>query len=264
MNLLRPSEYHRVTPLFDAYEYLRPVIYAVLEGTQPGQVLVDDVVWPASAVLWGADLFVAGEAGNEAFNAALLDRVANDAVPNRAHVLLYAPRGAWHGALQELLAPLEALHLVRSLFRFDADAYRERSRPLRKPLPEGFRLARLDASTAGEAGGMPDLWGSVEQFLAHGWGYCVLDGDEFASSCQTVFVGDNSAEIGVGTREPYRRRGLARAAAIATLDECLARGFLPEWGCVYNPASGALGQSLGFCPLPDAPFYYVKGASWEA
>jgi GNAT superfamily N-acetyltransferase len=264
MILLNPADYARVMPLFDTYWYLRPVIYAVLEGTQPGEVLVDDPAQPETAVLWGDFFYLAGDADNDAFNAALVDRITQEAVPNREHILVYGAHERWLAVLPELLGPLGVHQLARSVFAFDADAFRQRAAALRRPLPGGLTLRPLDEATALQVGGIPELWGSVEQFLGHGWGYCVLQGDEFVSSCQTVFVGDGSAEIGVGTREPYRRQGFARAVACATLEEALRRGILPEWGCVYNPASGALGQSLGFTPLSDVPFFYVRGARGRA
>lgn len=261
---LDPVDYDRVVPLFDAYRYLRPVIFAVLERTQPGLVLVDDPAQPHSAVLWGDFLYLAGKADNAAFNTAFVDKIVHEAIPQREHVLIYGAHERWLAVLALILAPLGVHQLARSLFAFDADAFRQRAAALVQPLPEGYVLRPLDEATALQAGGIPELWGSVEQFLRHGWGYCVLRGDEFVSSCQTVFVGAGAAEIGVGTREPYRRQGFARAVALATLQESLRRGILPESGCVYNPASGALGQSLGFTPLPEEPFFYVRGAPASA
>ncbi len=257
---LNPSGYRRVMPLFDAYQHMRPVIYAVLEGTQPGLILVDDPAEPASALLWGDFLHLAGDPHNPAFNAAFVERLQQEALPKIEHNLIFAAPEGWHAVLLDLLEPLGVQQLARSVFAFDADRFEQRLPTLRRPLPEGFTLQPLDEETAPEIGGIAQLWGSVEKFLAHGWGYCVRRGDEFVSGCQTVFVGDGKAEIGVGTREPYRRRGFARAAACATLEESLRRGILPEWGCLYNPASGALGRSLGFTPLPDLPVLYVRGA----
>lgn len=256
---LEPCEYVRVMPLFDAYRYLRPAIYAVLEGTQPGEVLVDNRAAPRSAVLWSDFLYLAGDANNEAFNAAFRTRLIEEAAPTRQHLLLYGSNEIWHAFLDGLVAPLGGRRLERSLFSFDPDRYRRCSLAYSSTLPNGFQLKRLDARMALEVGGIPELWGSVEQFLAYGWGYCVLQGDAFVSSSQTVFLGDGRAEIGVGTREPYRRRGFARAVVCATIDECLRRGILPEWGCVYNPPSGALAESLGFAPLPSAAFFYAPG-----
>lgn len=259
MIVLQPDEYRRTMPLFDAYEHMRPVIYAVLEGRQPGMVLADDRAQPSAALLWGDFLYLAGDSENAVFNAALYERIVQEAMPQREHVLIYGAHDGWHGRLEALLRPLEVRRFARNVFAFDVDAFRRRRQEPCPSLPAGFTLQPLDERTALEVGGIPELWGSVEQFLRYGWGYCVLEGDEFASSSQTVFVGDGRAEIGVGTREPYRRRGFAKAVAAATLQASLERGILPEWGCVYNPASGALGQSLGFTPLPEMPFFYVQG-----
>ena len=108
------------------------------------------------------------------------------------------------------------------------------------------------------------IWGSVENFLEHGFGFCMLDesqSDEhlaFAASVQTVFVGDCHAETGVETREGYRRKGLATAVCCAYIDLCLQSGIYPEWGCeANNEASERLAYKLGFTNKHETPFLYV-------
>jgi len=251
---LTVDEFQRVAPLFDAYHGLRPAIYSVLEGRQAGRVFVDRADRPRAALMWSDAFYLAGEARSATIRAglrSLLDSPARRTEYN----LIFAVPGRWQGALSQLLAPLGGEPLVRSIYALDVAAFRALPE---RPLPRGYSLQPLDERTAAQAGGMPELWGSVARFMAEGVGYCVLHGEAFASSSQTVFVGDGRAEIGVGTREPYRRQGLGRAAARATITACLERGLTPEWGCMYNPISGAMAASLGFVPRPDLPFYLVR------
>ena len=70
---LESQDYERARPLFARWRaYL--VIFAVLDGTCPGQVYVDDREHPRTALLWDhaeGELYLAGEAHNEALNHAL-------------------------------------------------------------------------------------------------------------------------------------------------------------------------------------------------
>jgi GNAT superfamily N-acetyltransferase len=255
MIALSPDRFASVAPLFDAYWGLRPGIYSVIEGRQAGRIFADDVERPRTALLLGDWCYLAGDADNEAFNEAFVRDVLGDPARRSSYSLIFAAPEPWQAQLATLLVPLKGERYARSLFRLDVDAFR--ALPAR-PLPAGYAVQPLDARTALEAGGIPELWGSVEHFMVEGVGTCVLQGDTFVGSSQTVFLGDGRAEIGVGIREGHQRQGLGSAVARATIARCLELGLAPEWGCMYNPASGAMAASLGFSPLPDLPFWLVR------
>ena len=46
-------------------------------------------------------------------------------------------------------------------------------------------------------------------------------------------------------------------AACAFVEQSLDEGYLPEWGCFYNTASGALAGHLGFVANADVDVHYV-------
>jgi hypothetical protein len=92
----------------------------------------------------------------------------------------------------------------------------------RERLPPAFALERVDAARAKviqENMGGPwfsHLWGSIEDFLARGVGFCIVSGDEVASSCLSAVIGGGEAEIQINTYHPrFHRRGLATLAATA-------------------------------------------------
>jgi hypothetical protein len=41
--------------------------------------------------------------------------------------------------------------------------------------------------------GLADVWGNNENFLARGYGFCVLHDGKVVGSCQTVFAADGYA-----------------------------------------------------------------------
>jgi len=257
MEELEASEFGCVRVLFERIDCLRAAVFTVLEGRQAGRVYVDRREGPTVALVRSDFCYLGGDASDAAFNAALLDLLRVEVMPHTEHVLLYSFAEAWRDALDGLLAAYEVRRVVRTVYRLDPDAFTARHADWRARLPEGYAVARLDAATAAQVGGIPELWGSIDHFLAEGFGFCVTRNGAKVSSAQTVFVGGGHAETGVGTEEPYRRQGYAVLAASAYLEHCLEAGITPEWGCYYNVASGSLAQKMGFLEPRDVEVTYV-------
>jgi RimJ/RimL family protein N-acetyltransferase len=239
------------------------VVFSVLEGSQPGRVFVDGRDEPRSALVWGVgnDCCLAGAATNDAFNAALVHLLRGQVMPVTEHLLLYSYAEAWRVALDELLAEDGVQRVARTVFDWhparSRALFRARHGDWHSRIPAEHRVERLDATTAAQVEGMAELWGSIDAFLAGGFGYGVLAGGALLSNCQTVFIGDSTAEIGVHTDDAHRRRGLATLAACACLEHCLESGIRPAWGCFYNAASGGLAEKLGFVNRRDVEVNYV-------
>ena len=90
-------------------------------------------------------------------------------------------------------------------------------------------------------------WCSRQAFLEKGAGFCLFRGEDMVSHCTSVLAGAGELEIGIGTEQPYRRRGSALLTASAFVELCLARGLAPIWGCFpENVPSYTLAKRLGF------------------
>jgi RimJ/RimL family protein N-acetyltransferase len=99
----------------------------------------------------------------------------------------------------------------------------------------------------------------LDDFLTHGIGFALLQGDQVASACTSVFASQTHVEIDVHTDEKFQHRGFAQLTASALIEACLQRGKTPNWECFWdNEASSALAGKLGFSPRSDYPVYY-----WE-
>lgn len=264
MHELSPSEFHRVRPLFADIQYHRPAIFSVLEAIQPGRVFVDSTHDPAAVMLYSDFCYLAGEPQKNDFAQQAIDLLKHQVFPHRSDMMMIFPfNQAWQFALEVLLQPYRPEHYERSTFDFDPRRYRELHSGWQQRIPAGFSLRRLDASTLPEVGGMPGSWGSIDNFLANGFGFCLVDETQpdehtgFAASAQTVFVGDHHAETGVGTREAYRRKGLATAVCCAYIDHCIEQGIIPDWGCVLNEASEQLAYKMGYTTKHNWPFTYI-------
>lgn len=85
----------------------------------------------------------------------------------------------------------------------------------------------------------------------------VKDGELLAgTSSYSSYLG--GIEIEVGTREDYRRRGLAYACSAGLILECLDRGLYPSWDA-QNLSSVGLAEKLGYHFDREYPVYEYYG-----
>ena len=71
-------------------------------------------------------------------------------------------------------------------------------------------------------------------------------------------TGDD-AEVGIETVPAFRRRGLARVACAALIEDLVRRGLVPVWSCREdNTGSARLAGSLGFAVSRWLPYYEVR------
>ncbi|HSQ16099.1 MAG TPA: GNAT family N-acetyltransferase [Anaerolineales bacterium] len=237
--------------------------HAICQGINPGRVFVDQRPDPNIALAWttvGYFLLAGDPAAADlpALSHALTDVFvpASQAGGESGFILIPSEDG-WKEHLPALLPGREVIEIYRRPFAFDPVHFAA-SGNWRSRIPAGYRLQALDAALAEQAG-VRASWASIEDFLAHGLGFALLDGDEIASLCSSVFASREKVEIDVHTGENYRRRGLATLTAAALIEACLQVGKQPNWECFWdNEPSTALAQPLGFTPLPDYPVYY-----WE-
>jgi RimJ/RimL family protein N-acetyltransferase len=224
-----------------------PLIRAVLEGSQPGQVFTEGVPGSPRAFVitrFGFAQWLGDEDGGE------LDRTVQGLLRGEdsrlaRYWLWYAPPPGWQRRLDAVAAGR-----VRR---------RERCRlALRDPRPAdpatapGIELRLLDERLVAEASSLGlDLgsrfWPSERAFLEGGFGVCALEAGQVACVCYAAGVAGGQAEVDVLTRPEYRGRGLARAVAGRFVEECLVRGIRPTWDCFReNAASMRLAAALGF------------------
>jgi GNAT superfamily N-acetyltransferase len=90
-------------------------------------------------------------------------------------------------------------------------------------------------------------WDSVEGLLAEGVVACAIVGGRIVATALTAARTEQHAEIGVYTKEAYRRRGFATAAASLVVRQVQEAGQIPVWSAGgHNVASLRVAQKLGF------------------
>lgn len=248
--------------------------HSVLEGRQKGAVYVDDRVRPRTALIcghWSGSYYLFGDAENGAFSRFVPELVAQHLTPGDC--VFFATSDGWQRTLDRLFRR-----------KYNRLAYDFRPPAGWPPsdwsthVPPDFALQPFDAATAEwlQANmGIPwpwfvGRWGSVENFLANGIGFCLVCEDQVASCAMAMAIGGAEAETQVWSGEAFRGRGLATLAAIAFVEHCRARGLKPGWTTdLGNKPSIAVARKIGFVCLGEihgyllASSYQCRGGLWE-
>ena len=260
---LAPYEYASAIPLMSGIKQA-VVPYAVCEGFNPGRVFVDRRENPQIALIWiGAGWFFLGGEPTQARDLASISRLLTGSCITTAQtqeeigLILVTSTQAWKDYLPRLLPERKVIEIYRRTFSFDPARFAARG-DWRSHIPPGFELQPICATTA-EQTGVPACWASIDEFLAHGIGYILVEGNHIFSICKSAFTSREKIEIEIQTDEGCRRRGYATLTASALIEECLRRGKKPNWECFWdNEPSSTLAGKLGYKFIEDYPVYY-----WE-
>lgn len=217
--------------------------FAVLEGTAAGKVFTDDPLNPTWAVVQETGfgtIYPGGDLPPAIINQLIADlRQQGDVLlglrPDDVRPNQLPPDADYDGWMVEFsqrdpsIKPFPALSDDLAL------------RPIDPLLFD--RLAGRQLYTA--------IFGSAEAALQLGFGLCLVRpspvGDKLL--CE-AFAGPRALgmiEIGVETREDYRRRGYGTITCAALIEQCDRQGYPAYWNCdKRNQASLALAHKLGF------------------
>jgi GNAT superfamily N-acetyltransferase len=140
----------------------------------------------------------------------------------------------------------------------------EKLKTLKKSLPEGYCLERVDKKTA-EA--LPEIlqvhipvfFGSVDEFLEKTVSFCVKHGEKTISLASSSIPSTKLLEVQVATVDSpeYRRKGFATAVSIALIEYCLENDIEPHWEAA-NDTSVQLALKLGYTDPEDIFHYYWR------
>jgi GNAT superfamily N-acetyltransferase len=233
---------------------------AVVAAAAPGRLWVDDLEQPRVAhAVHGYGMSLVWGPGPVGTGHPLVAHLRDGTYRDRDEWLQLDPRLAEHA---DAVVPAGAERQTRVNLQFDEPAYRAQPVPV---LPAGWLLRPMVAEDLllPDTGVVPrDFWGTAEEFLAAGGGVCATRSGEVGAMAFTSFRVGRQLELGVQTRPEVRGLGLARAAAAALVEACLAQGLEPVWTCrKSNTASLGLAQRLGFRTTREVPYYRLAAGS---
>ena len=114
----------------------------------------------------------------------------------------------------------------------------------------GFRIEQIDKENLSKIEGRitPSFsWNSPEQFLKEGFGYIARDQENVCAVAFSAAVSSAEIDIGIETREEYRRMGLAAALAGRMCEHIIEIGKKPVWAhSISNKGSMNTALKCGF------------------
>lgn len=270
LRCLSPDDFSRAAPLLREFPH-HLITTAVIEGTSPGEIYVDRVASPQTAFMSSPEgYFLAGDSHNRSFNAELRDLVAEKILPERMELegdpgldVHYAPDN-WADHFPQIFGIEHPL-----IFEARYYCFKRPRIDWRANLEADFRLHPVDGELLARTGlenrdgvmaKIEKNWGSVDRFLAKGFGFCLVHEDIIVSECVADCVSEQRCEIGISTDERYRRRGFAALTVAATVDHCVAQGFTCiGWHCASNNlGSIRTAEAAGFELRSSYPIYWLS------
>jgi hypothetical protein len=218
-----------------------PALWAVLKGNHTGKAVVDRQRNPSHCVLrTDAALTYFTDQTSQAF----LDKAITQ-FRKAGSVWLVWPH-------KTSLKPPEIkdAKVIGRLEFYGYDPVSDFLDRLRKQLPTGYEIRTIGAELLERCewrGEMEYYAGSLDNFLKHGIGLCMLHKNEIICEAYASALGKTRAEIGAITHKAFRGRGYAPIACVYLIDICEWRGFQAYWSCdADHTASTRVAQKLGF------------------
>lgn len=256
MERLTPEQYPILSALFDPLDY-QLAVRAVLAGAAPGRVYSDNALNPRSALIHVQHRFyLAGDAGNVAFNEALHRLFVEEIYPQALAAgeeafTLYFSDGWERAITDQVLAGLDPIPGARVYYELT-----QQSGDWQSLVPSEFRLVSVDRALTQDQTirNLDDLLEemqsereTVEAFLKQSFGVCLRSSDLLVTWCLSEYNLGERCEIGIATHADYRQRGLATATGKAFVEQAMAGGATRiGWHCwAYNQGSRSTALKIG-------------------
>lgn len=263
--MMQPLLNHQalVRPLF-ASPHLKLVIDAVIAGSSPGLLWVDDAAQPRTAALWDKThaLYLAGIAHNRSFNDALRQQVTETIAKTVDALKIYPASLDWYPVI-ETLYPYAVLHQPQRVF------YRLAALKLpdwRQSIPPGFRISPINNHFTSLTPlqnfdrlheEITSCWNALADFQQRGFGFCAHNDETIVGWCTAEYVSAGQCGIGIETVEAYQRQGFAALTASAFAEHALAHGITAHWDTwKQNSPSVTTAEKVGFTKVEDYTIYF--------
>ncbi|MEW5867867.1 MAG: GNAT family N-acetyltransferase [Chloroflexota bacterium] len=231
----------RLERLFSEKPPVSTRLWAILDGTIQGRILVDDPAQPTYAILQDlteGTIFPGGE-----LTAPILKEAFTILRPYQELMVCL-----WPGD------PLASALPAQPDYEGKAIQFTDRSPDIDLDrlacLPSGYHIQRINLEIAQKLEGVGysvTMYGSLERAVQNMIGYCLMQGETIVCEAETVPLSRGVAEMSVDTAEAYRQKGLATVTCAWVIRECEALGYQTLWiAAQQNAASVALARRLGF------------------
>ena len=267
---LSSQEFHVAGPVFIGLDY-HLAVPSVLNQSTTGQVWVDRADQPQSGLLrTGHRCYLGGAPDAPGLVEGLTRLFAETILPDErqrgnAGVQVYFDPG-WQDLVQTILPDCKLYPGKRQYYEIALTGTMVLPQP---DLPAGFQLAAVNQTLLNQ----PDLGSrdelieemhseraSVDDFLQHSFGVCLLYEGAVAGWCLSEYNLEDRCEVGIATADPYRMRGLATMQGLFFLRQALKAGMRRVgWHCwANNVGSARTAQKLGLDWMKDYPSFFAE------
>lgn len=245
--------------LFDRYAACNnffPLIGAVIDGTQQGTVYSNNITDPSSVFVvhkFGFAQFIEFEI-DDSFDDELIRQVFHSSNKNKFRV--YDVDSKWESHFRRLSdhASIQIQNGTRERFLYKKAAIES----------DGSLISELTALNFEKVNSVFDLdiqsrfWSSSQQALLFS-NARIVSNPSLASICYGAALSASKIEIDVATTPDMRKKGYARLAVCAFIDNAISKQLTPAWDCYSNnTASLELAKSVGFEHLFSHNFYIIS------
>ena len=241
--------------LFDPKVPNNPILFATLMGHTPGRAWVDDPVNPSQCMVRvnGLLVFLSNNVDQAFLEGGF------DIIKKFSHVVYVSRRGE---------TTLQIPTADRILQRLEFTEYDAESQSIadlvNSGLPDGFEIRDIDEELIKKIDSREDIesyCGSLENFLTHGFGICLIKNGEIVSEAYTPYVAAKNVELATFTKETHRGCGYATKTCAPFIQTCRERDLEPYWSCdADNLASVSLARKLGFKNEREYEILMYRGA----
>lgn len=254
---LTPQTVRVAEPLFAGWQ--ESLIWSCLQGCM-GQAWVDRIEYPESARIVLADFcYFAGEVNEELVTAELHSQ-------SRNFLIMVPPLDetgeAWAQAIERVYGKscrrVERYAIKKEPGIFD----RQKLEEIVAGLDSRYQVKLIDEEIFIQTRQQSWAMDFTSQFVDYqdyhrrGLGAAVIHNGKLVSGASSYTVYREGIEIEIGTKEEYRRQGLAAVCGARLILECMKRGLYPSWDA-QNKWSVALAEKLGYHFDQTYPAYEV-------
>ncbi|UII58385.1 GNAT family N-acetyltransferase (plasmid) [Cytobacillus spongiae] len=258
---LEKSDYYKCRELI--YEKGPLEAEAVIEGSHPGRIFVDDIISPTSGFIWlGSNngfIFIGNEA-NEEFNFELyvffntvikldaykLGLTAFEAIGNHSK---------WNDTFKKVFGENMKAYNQR-VYEFKKTDYRKQNEPV---IEQGYEVIKITKDIIENKGYVSfeninflrskilEFWNSFEEFLEDGIGYIAVYKNEIVSVCFSGVVAGIVHGVDIETLKHHQGKKLGQKVAHLFVNELIDNNITPYWDCMeINKPSVSFAENIGF------------------
>ncbi|MHA1418570.1 MAG: GNAT family N-acetyltransferase [Candidatus Heimdallarchaeaceae archaeon] len=256
---LLPSErYNEIIHLFDRSRFINAARSHLERTPRSKKVFVDSLTNPqTAAMIVKHRTFIGGNSKNLAFNKALRNYLFEEKREELETLEIFELD--FYFASEDWIEALEIAFPYSFPYpRFYYEITELSLKEWRNNIPEGFIIKPVNISLLKNSQlknydwiieEIEENWLPFEENLQEICGYyLVYKNEEIVSWCVTEYLTkDNHIEVGIATREEYRKQGLATIVGSATAEYCLSKYNSVGWHCnTNNTRSCKTAEKIGF------------------